>query len=163
MAIASGEGDSRGCRHGPAIRTWYSLSTTDDVVLMEAGRRLCGTSLCGATPCGRSRPTNSFGSRSEGLHHDERARTGFMVASGGVYPRNMGMTGLAPAWAMARRRPMQYRCKVDTATRCSGVCPHTWSDLTWPSLMYCCQQHTVSHKNKVWSDGKTCQSAGHPK
>ena len=35
-------------------------------------------------------------------------------------------TGMASAWAMARRRPKEYRRKVDAATRCSGVCPHTW-------------------------------------
>ena len=73
-------------------------------------------------------------------------RHGFMVASGGVlsegygldgpgvclgdgqteaYLRDTGMAGLAPAWAMARRRPKEYRRKVDAATRCSGVCPHT--------------------------------------
>ena len=33
------------------------------------------------------------------------------------------MVGLASAWAMARRRPKEYRRKVDAATRCSGVCP----------------------------------------
>ena len=70
---------------------------------------------------------------------------GFMVASGGVlsegyghggpgvclgdgqtdaYLRVMGMTGLTSAWAMARRRPKEYRRKVDTATRCSGVRPY---------------------------------------
>ena len=37
--------------------------------------------------------------------------------------RYTGMTGLASAWAMARRRPSEYRRKVDAATRCSGVCP----------------------------------------
>ena len=41
------------------------------------------------------------------------------------YSKDMGMTGLASARAMARRRPKEYRCKVDAATRCSGVCPHT--------------------------------------
>ena len=41
------------------------------------------------------------------------------------YLRIMGMAGLASAWAMARRRPKEYRRKVDAATRCSGVCPHT--------------------------------------
>ena len=34
-----------------------------------------------------------------------------------------GMAGLASAWAMARRRPREY--KVNAATRCSGGCPHT--------------------------------------
>ena len=41
------------------------------------------------------------------------------------YLKDTGMTGLASAWAMARRRPKEYRRKVDAATRCSGVCPHT--------------------------------------
>ena len=36
-----------------------------------------------------------------------------------------GLAGLASAWAMARRRPKEYRRKVVAATRCSGVCPHT--------------------------------------
>ena len=41
------------------------------------------------------------------------------------YLKDMGMAGLASAWAMARRRPKEYRRKVDAATRCSGVFPHT--------------------------------------
>ena len=41
------------------------------------------------------------------------------------YLKDMGMAGLASAWAMARRRPKEYRRKVDGATRCSGVCPYT--------------------------------------
>ena len=41
------------------------------------------------------------------------------------YLKDTGMAGLAPAWAMARRRPKEYRRKVDAATRCSGVCPYT--------------------------------------
>ena len=40
------------------------------------------------------------------------------------YLRDMGMGGLASAWAMASRRPKECR-KVDVATRYSGVCPHT--------------------------------------
>ena len=35
-----------------------------------------------------------------------------------------GMAGLASAWAMARRRPKEYRRKVDAAMRCSGACFH---------------------------------------
>ena len=50
------------------------------------------------------------------------------------YLRDTGMAGLACAWAMDRRRPKEYRRQVDTATRCSGVCPHTWS--TWTFLRY---------------------------
>ena len=42
-----------------------------------------------------------------------------------VYLRDTGMAGLASAWAMARRGPKEHRRKVDTATRCSVVCPQT--------------------------------------
>ena len=42
-----------------------------------------------------------------------------------AYLKDMDMTGLVSAWAMARRRPKEYCPKVDAATRCSGVCPHT--------------------------------------
>ena len=35
--------------------------------------------------------------------------------------KEMGM-GQASAWGMARRRPLEYRQKVDAATRCSGAC-----------------------------------------
>ena len=43
------------------------------------------------------------------------------------YLKDAGMAGLASAWVMARRRPRE----VDAATRCSGVCPHTWPDYAW--------------------------------
>ena len=42
------------------------------------------------------------------------------------YLSDTGMTGLASAWAMARRGPKEYRRKVDAVTRCSGVFPQTW-------------------------------------
>ena len=45
------------------------------------------------------------------------------------YLKDMAMTNMASAWAVARRWPKEYRHKVDAATRCSGVCPHTLSDL----------------------------------
>ena len=38
--------------------------------------------------------------------------------------KEMGM-GLASVWGMARRRPLEYRRKVNAATRCSGTCSHT--------------------------------------
>ena len=38
--------------------------------------------------------------------------------------KEMGM-GQASAWGMARRRPLEYRRKVDAVTRCSGACSHT--------------------------------------
>ena len=41
------------------------------------------------------------------------------------YLKDAGMAGLAFVWAMARRRPKEYRRKVDAATRCSDVCSHT--------------------------------------
>ena len=47
------------------------------------------------------------------------------------YLRDTGKADLSSAWAMARRRPEEYRRKVDAATHCSGVRPHTWPDLTW--------------------------------
>ena len=40
------------------------------------------------------------------------------------YLRDVGMAGLASAWAMARRRSEDYRRKVDAATLHPGVCPH---------------------------------------
>ena len=85
-------------------------------------------------------------SGSEWLDHDEGASTGFMLASGAVlsegyghggpgvclgdsqtefHLKDMGMAGLASVWAMARRRTKEYRRKVDAATRCSGICPHS--------------------------------------
>ena len=33
--------------------------------------------------------------------------------------------GQASAWEMARWRPLEYRWKVDAATRCSGACSPT--------------------------------------
>ena len=38
--------------------------------------------------------------------------------------KEMGM-GQASAWGMARQRSLEYRRKVDAATRCSGACSHT--------------------------------------
>ena len=38
--------------------------------------------------------------------------------------KEMGM-GQASPWGMARQRPLEYRRKVDAATRCSGACSHT--------------------------------------
>ena len=40
----------------------------------------------------------------------------------------MVMAHLASDWAMARRRPKGYCCKVDVASRFSGVCPHISPD-----------------------------------
>ena len=37
------------------------------------------------------------------------------------YLKDTGMAGLASAWAMARRRPKEYRRKVDAATHCSAA------------------------------------------
>ena len=64
------------------------------------------------------------GGLSEGYGHDG---PGVCLDDGQTetYLRDMGMAGLASAWAMARRRTKEYRKKEDAATRCSGVCPHT--------------------------------------
>ena len=66
----------------------------------------------------------SGGGLSEGYGHDE---PGVCLGDGQTeaYVKDMGMTDLASAWAMARRRTKEYRRKVEAATRCSGVCPHT--------------------------------------
>ena len=50
----------------------------------------------------------------------------------------------------ARRRPKEYRRKVDTATRCSGVCPHTWLDhISVPLIRHknTAVNETVCHDN----------------
>ena len=39
-------------------------------------------------------------------------------------PKDAGMAGLASAWANGQAEAEGVR-KVDAATRCSGVCPHT--------------------------------------
>ena len=44
------------------------------------------------------------------------------------YLKDMSITGLVSAWVMARRRPKQYRCKVDASTHLSSVCHMTWPD-----------------------------------
>ena len=41
------------------------------------------------------------------------------------YLKDVDMAGLASGWAMARRKPKEYRRMVDAGTCCSGVCPHT--------------------------------------
>ena len=66
----------------------------------------------------------SGGVLSEGSGHDG---PGVCLGDGQTetYMKDMDMTGLASVWVMARRRPKEYRHKVDAATRCSGVCPHT--------------------------------------
>ena len=68
---------------------------------------------------------------SEGYEHDG---SGVCLGDGKTesYVKDMGMTGLASAWAMARRRTKEYRRQVDAATRRFGVCPPT-PDLNFPS------------------------------
>ena len=69
--------------------------------------------------------TNSVLPRSEWLDHAERRPHASWLRQVESYLKDTDMAGLASAWAMARRRPKEYRRKVDAATRCSGVCPHT--------------------------------------
>ena len=38
--------------------------------------------------------------------------------------KDADMAGLASAFAMVRRRPKEYRHKVDAGMRCSGVSPY---------------------------------------
>ena len=50
------------------------------------------------------------------------ASTGFIVlCQVESYMKDVGMAGLASAWAMARRRSREYCRKVEAATRCFGV------------------------------------------
>ena len=70
------------------------------------------------------------GGLSQGYVHDG---PGVCLVDGQTeaYLKDMCMTGLASAWAMSSRGPKEYRCRVNAATRCSGVCPHTWPELIW--------------------------------
>ena len=69
--------------------------------------------------------------RSEGLDQTEEASTSFMIASGGVLS-NGYRHGLTSAWVMAKRRPKEYRRKVDAVTCCSGIYHHT--DRVFPAF-----------------------------
>ena len=54
--------------------------------------------------------------------------TRFVVVSGGVLSEEYGHGGPGACLGDGQkeyRRPKEYRRKVDAATRCSGVCPHT--------------------------------------
>ena len=66
---------------------------------------------------------------SEGYGHDG---PGVCLVDGQTktYLKDMDMTGLGSAWAMARWRPKEYRHKVNAATRCSGVWSHTSPELS---------------------------------
>ena len=56
------------------------------------------------------------------------SQRGSLVSGGGHLAdhnlKEIGM-GQASAWGMARLRSLEYRWKVDAATRCSGACSHT--------------------------------------
>ena len=71
-------------------------------------------------PRGRPHASASGGVLSEGYGHDG---PGVCLGDGQTeaYLKDLGKTGVASVWAMARQRPKEYRRKVDAATRCSGV------------------------------------------
>ena len=54
--------------------------------------------------------------RSKGLDLAEGRSQASRLRQVVSYLRNMGMAGLVSAWAMARRRPKEYRRKVDAAS-----------------------------------------------
>ena len=60
------------------------------------------------------------------------------------YLKEMGM-GLASAWGMARRSPLEYRQKVDAVTCCSGACSHILPNL-YPYLMRLSLGLSLSHR-----------------
>ena len=72
------------------------------------------------------RPSDSVVRGSEGLDSAENRRRASWLRQVEIYLKDMGMgMGLAYAWAIARRRSGEYRRRLDVATRCSGVSPHT--------------------------------------
>ena len=80
---------------------------------------------CGATPCGGSCPRIlSCRDPRGGTMPRGRPQASWLRYVESCL-RDTGLAGLTSAWTTARRRPKDYRCKVDAATRCSGVCPHT--------------------------------------
>ena len=83
---------------------------------------------CGVTPCEGSHRILFCRDLSGWTMPMGRAHASLLCQSITVvefYRRDMGIAGLASAWAMARRKPKEYRRKVDAAMHCSGVCPHT--------------------------------------
>ena len=57
--------------------------------------------------------------------HAEGAPTRSMVASGGALSEECGHGGPGVCLGDGQTEAEEYRRKVDAATRCSGVCPHT--------------------------------------
>ena len=101
---------------------------------------------CGAAPA-ENRHHRIYLSGSEWLDHAEGPPKCFVIASGGGW-KDIGMTALASAWAMDRRRPKDYRRKVDAATRCFGVCPHTWPDMfTQCSSIFTLRRHAYTMRS----------------
>ena len=59
----------------------------------------------------------------------EEASTRFMFASDGVLSVGYGHCGPGVCLGDGQMKAEGVPCKVDAATRCSGVCPHTWPDV----------------------------------
>ena len=137
---ATGVGSCRrpgdyGMPPSPILAYWLYAYMSNDLVLREAGLRL-------VTCIVRERQLRLYGHVAR-LPADDSAHWIFSCRDPSAwtmprgrphaswlrhvesYLKNTGMAGLASAWAMARRRRKEYRRKVDAATRCSGVCPHT--------------------------------------
>ena len=101
-----------------------------------------------SSPQWGSRPSDSFLSRTEGLYHAERRPQASWLRQMESHSKDTGMAGLASVLAMAKRTTKEYRRKVDAATRCSGVWPHTWPDLVMHRLWRirdceCCIAHRL--------------------
>ena len=79
----------------------------------------------GTSPCGGCRPSDSLLSRFEWLDYVEERPQALRLRQVESYLKDVDMTGLASAWAMDRRRPKEYRRKVDAATRCFVACFNT--------------------------------------
>ena len=118
---------------------WHDYMS-NDLVLREAGLRQVTSiilerklRLYGHVACGGIRPTSRkdlarrilFCRDSTCWSMPRRRPHASCLHQVESYLKDTGMADLASAWVMARRRTKEYRRKVDAATRCSGVCPHT--------------------------------------
>ena len=90
-------------------------------IVRERQLRLLGhvSRFTGSDPAHKALFVASVG----GIRPVGRPRTSWLQQVAG-YLSEMGM-GLATARGMARRRPQEYRRRVNAATRCQGACSHT--------------------------------------
>ena len=114
---------------------WHDY-ISNDLALREAGRREVTCIIRGRQPrhyghLARFAPENQahriLSCRDQGLDHagvgGRRPHASYLRQMKSCL-KNTDMPGLTSIWAMARRRPKEYRRNVNAATRCSEVCLH---------------------------------------